>query len=150
MRSWLGVLILVASLAGCNSVSRTVAFDEAEFAPFAGPGDGTVSGRIVLTRIGEEQQVGAGSTVYLTPVTRYTTEWYEQAIVKRVPLADNDPRLRKYQRTTTTDARGNYEFKNVPAGDYYLTCLVTTTNQHPYDPPAAEMVHGRLRVKGAV
>src|SRR4051794_36098425 len=87
---------LFVLLAGCQSTPRAVPFDEAALAPFAAPGNNELTGQIQLTRNGEPQPLGAASTVYLTPVTPYTTEWYEQAVVKRAPLAANDPRLRKY------------------------------------------------------
>jgi hypothetical protein len=30
----------------------------------------------------------------------------------------------KYRRVTRADGTGNFEFHNIPPGDYYLTCVI--------------------------
>jgi hypothetical protein len=126
------IVLLTASIAvalvlwSCASTSqpRTVPFDEAEFASYAGTGTGTLTGQGFLKTRGEDVKFGAGNEVVMVPVNSYTTEGYQRAILGGEILEPPDPRYQKYRRTTIADGHGNFEFRNIPDGDYYLVCHI--------------------------
>ena len=74
------------------------------------------------TRAGDVK-VGAGEKVELIPATAYTKERFQLASLNTAMEA-RDPRLAKYVRTTLADAQGNFEFKNIPPGEYHLACVI--------------------------
>ena len=45
-----------------------------------------------------------------------------QQIVGGELLGPIDPRLAAYRRTTVADGNGNFEFKQLPPGEYYVSC----------------------------
>lgn len=127
-------LAIIAGLffAGCATpptppVRTTAPFVEDEFTPFVGSGDSTITGSAFLKTIGGEVKVGAGNQVELIPATSYTSERFQLAA--RLPTntrwEPRDPRLAKYIRTTTADAQGNFEFRNIPPGAYILACVIS-------------------------
>jgi hypothetical protein len=65
-----------------------------------------------------------GNEAYLNPVTSYSTEWYTVHVIGGQSLTKADPKALDYSRATRADSEGRFCFKNVPAGDYYLTCPV--------------------------
>ncbi len=101
------------------------AFDEAEFAPYAVPGTSTITGQAFLKTRGREVRLGAGNTVQLLPVTSYTTELRKRVTLGGERVGPVDPRIEKYRRTTIADGSGSFEFRNLPAGEYYVTCVIT-------------------------
>ena len=65
------------------------------------------------------------------PVTSYTTQKVRAlmatdgdvaALLYSIPF---EPRAEKYRKSTIADAAGNFEFRRLPAGDYYVVCLIT-------------------------
>jgi hypothetical protein len=119
------IAFIVLLLFGCVApVAQTVPFDDAPFQPYVGTGTSTITGSAFMKTQGGDVKVGAGDTVELVPSTPYTAERYE--IARRgMPVVPRDPRLAKYVRTTLADAQGNFEFKNIPAGAYFLLCRIT-------------------------
>lgn len=100
-------------------------FDEAEFTHFADTGTSSVTGQAFLKTRGGEVRLGAGNTVQLIPVTSYTTELRTRVTLEGERVGPVDPRIQKYRRTTVADGNGNFEFHNLPAGEYYLACSIT-------------------------
>jgi hypothetical protein len=100
-------------------------FDEAEFAPYAASGTATVTGQAFLKTLGGDVKLGAGNTVQLLPVTTYTSELRRRGTLRGERVGPVDPRIEKYRRTTIADGNGNFEFRNLPAGEYYVTCVIT-------------------------
>jgi hypothetical protein len=115
----LGVLLSSCALVGAP---RRVAFNEAEFAAYRGPGTSTVAGQLVTTSNGEVH-IGDGVHVTLMPVTAYTREMVDREIVNGENLASSDPRFRQYIRITKTDGQGKFVFEHVPAGEYFVAGL---------------------------
>src|SRR6202000_62689 len=71
------VMLMIPSCAGIDipSVPHQVAFNEAEFAGYGGPGTATVQGHIwVVGQDDHEFHPGDQTEVTLLPVTSYTTE----------------------------------------------------------------------------
>ena len=68
----LGVVVLYSSC----SYQRTAEFIESEYEPYSNMGTGGICGHALLRTPGGDPQLGAGATVYLKPVTTYSTEWF--------------------------------------------------------------------------
>jgi hypothetical protein len=118
-----GVAVCLPACALVAAPHRT-AFDETALAPYAA-GTATVSGHIVVKAEQDGQfHLGAGSHPTLLPVTAYTREMVERELGDGEILAASDARFKKYVRATTADDHGNFVFRNVPTGEYYLVGLV--------------------------
>lgn len=114
---------LIALATGCVMPHQmTTSFDESEFHKFAGNGTSTITGQAFLKTQGGDVKFGAGDTVSLIPITPYTTEAWQAERNGEQP--QTDPRLQKYIRTVIADGSGDFEFQNVPAGDYYIECPI--------------------------
>jgi len=81
---------------------------------------GTVT---VKSRTGEVRK-GSDSTVYLIPVTAYSTEWFQHYVVNGEKVNGKDPRSFGSTRAAATDADGRFEFRAVASGEYFLTGTV--------------------------
>lgn len=114
-------------LAGCATTpqARTTPFIESDYAWASRPGTGAITGQAFLVTRGGEVKVAAGREVLLNPVTPYSTEWFDRAVVAGMPLEPPDERFRKYHRTVVGDAEGRFRFTGLPAGDYYVASWIT-------------------------
>jgi hypothetical protein len=112
---------IVALLFTSCAVGRRVPFNEADFIPYRGPGTGTVSGQLVVAMTDGERIVGKGRDVELVPVTPYTQEMVDVALGRGLFLSPSaDSRFKKYARIVTANADGNFVFRQIPAGHYFL------------------------------
>lgn len=106
-------------LGGCV-VSRQTAFNPAEFSGTTRQGTGVVTGRVSV----ETQGVGTihphSQPILLVPVTTYTTENVQRRFINGENLQLSDNRLLQYERNADTDGDGNFTFRGVPTGEYYL------------------------------
>jgi hypothetical protein len=123
------LLPLFVVLTGCvavppSSTKRSVVFDEEPFRPYASKGTAIVSGQAFLKTVGGDVKLGAGCEVKLVPATPYTDEVHESGR-RGIRLEAPDPRYAKYRRTTIADAGGNFTFKEIPAGSYYVATTIT-------------------------
>jgi hypothetical protein len=117
----MGWFAAVAVAFSSCATGRRVPFNEADFAAYRGPGTGTVSGRLAITVPDEGVRVGKGSSIELVPVTPYTQEMVDVEIGDGLFLSPSaDSRFKKYDRITTADANGNFVFRQVPAGHYFV------------------------------
>lgn len=114
-------VLLVALLSGCI-YPRLATFDESEYAPYAKPGTGSISGQAFLKTRGGDVKYGAGNEVVLNPVTTYSTEWFQQAVLQNRRLKPADARTDNYHWVTIADGQGNFRFDNLPAGEYFVAC----------------------------
>ena len=120
-------LAILLALAGCASrpIPRQVVFNEADYAQYAEPGTATIRGQAFLVQAGGNVVKAAGREIALRPKTGYSEEWYARHIINNETLEPGDTRILKYIRTVNADADGNFQFENVPAGEYYVTCFLT-------------------------
>jgi hypothetical protein len=123
------------------------AFADSEYAPYRGPGDAAVEGRIAYGKH------AANGEIYLDPVTPHSRSalealWREEAGVlelntlywrqppasgeppaqpeHRAPaLLHLDPRALAFRRVAAPGKHGSFEFAGLPPGDYYLWTRVT-------------------------
>jgi hypothetical protein len=119
---------------------RQAAFIEAEYEPYLRPGNGVVTGQVLLHTLAGEVRFGAGREVYLNPVTTYSTEWWTKAVIGGRELQDGDARARRYERLEIADRNGRFTFSDLPAGEYYLLSLVP--GDVPVGDPGGSATHG--------
>jgi hypothetical protein len=124
------------------SSEPTIPFDESALQPFAGKGTSTITGQAFLKTAGGEVRYGAGDNVLLIPVTPYTTEKVTDLVKAKgedssmlagvyLSILLGDIRMQKYIRTVVGDGSGNFEFQNIPAGDYYIVCPIYWSVPNP-------------------
>jgi len=99
-------------------------------------GDNTITGQSFLKTRGGEVKTCSGSRVSLVPVNDYSTERMRHIYgsnfsgytsyynAKKIEFSNNNPGYFRLKRDTVCDAQGNFEFKNVPDGSYYITTSV--------------------------
>lgn len=142
------ILLAALVIVGCVTTPqpRQAEFIESEFAPYGEIGSSTVTGQAFLKTRGGEVRFGAGSEVIMVPVTSYTTEIFQRSVLDGQRLQSPDSRYAAYRRTTTTDGNGNFEFRNAPAGEYYLSCVITWEVPGPYGlQTTGGTAHGRVK-----
>ena len=105
-------------------VSR-MPFPEQEYQALPTSGNAIVKGQAFLKTRGGDVKTAAGNAVILNPVTSYSKEWYAKEYLGGVPLEPPDHRLWNYVKKQVADASGRFTFKSVPAGDYFVTTVVT-------------------------
>ncbi|MHC4473645.1 MAG: hypothetical protein ACYTDY_16365 [Planctomycetota bacterium] len=120
----IGLLLLGSCRVTDPAWERVQSFKKVEYAPYAGSGDCSISGRALMNTRGGDVKVGAGRTVYLTPVTAYSKRWLRDFALQGRRLPDTDPRVKRYSRETVADGEGRFEFRDLPPGRYYLLCRV--------------------------
>ena len=98
--------------------------EEYQKLPKMGTGTATVRGQAFLKTRGGDVKYAAGNEIHLLPITSYSNQWYREAILPNRPMAKYDPRYKQYITTIMGDGEGRFEFKNVPAGNYYLSTIV--------------------------
>ena len=126
----LAICLPSCALAGGGRAPRRVPFEESAFAGYGSAGSATVSGKLVVTSSsgtvhladdGNEEDRIAGTFITLLPVAAYTREMVDRELGDGEYLAPSDPRFQKYVRLTRTDAEGNFVFKQITAGEYFVT-----------------------------
>lgn len=123
MRNFIYGLILLGVVGCAATYVMKTPFHEQDFADFTQTGTSYISGQAFLTTQGGEVKYGAGRTVRLIPLTKYTVE---------LDSVDGDSRMRpppgvnldQFVRKTIGDGSGNFAFSQVPAGDYFLECPI--------------------------
>jgi len=116
-----------------HNVRRQVAFDESAFTGSLRSGSGVVRGQVFLDMKDGTRFTPANSKVSMVPVTAYTTEMVQRKFVRGVYLAKPDPRYFKYVRVTQTDRNGNFIFRGLPPGHYYVGTKITFLADDSYD-----------------
>jgi len=117
----LPVLFSLTLLFGCvQTHTYKTPFVESEFRPYAAEGTATVTGQAFATTRDGEKVHAAGNEMYLIPVTDYTREWYRVGVVQGKPVGRFDERIYPYLRFARAGDMGQFEFTNIPEGQYYV------------------------------
>lgn len=119
--------LFVLFVAGCAvaPIKQSISLDESALQWATGSGSATITGSAFLKTKGGDVKVGAGDKVELIPAAPYTRERFEFVTQSAYThIEPRDPRLAKYVRSTIADAQGNFEFRNIPAGEYFIACLI--------------------------
>lgn len=130
----LTAIVLTSDCVAPQPAKRHAPFTESEFAPYSGSGTSAITGQAFLKTRSGEVRFGAGCEVVMVPVTSYTTEFTERAVLRSELLEPPDSRYAAYRRMTIADGHGNFEFRAVPAGSYYLSCPVQWEYATQYGP----------------
>lgn len=125
--AFIALAVCAELLGGCVllSDSHKVPLNEADYAPYLREGTAIIAGAVLIKMRAGDINNGAESFVYLVPVTPYSTEWFEHAMVSGRSISGTDPRSLRAARSTIVGPDGRFQFSNLPAGDYYLSCTVT-------------------------
>lgn len=115
---------LLTACANQKPVDRP-SFPVDEYAQLQKTGTGKVAGQVFMKTVGGDVRYGAGSDVYLFPVTSYSDFWYQTNYVSHQPIVPPDPRQLQYTKIVQADGSGNFEFTDVPPGRYYVSSMVT-------------------------
>jgi len=84
------------------------------------PGKAIITGQVFATTKSGEIRYAAGRVISLHPATTYATEYFHIQIVQGNDLSSPDQRFVGFEKETVSDASGNFEFKNLPEGKYYV------------------------------
>jgi hypothetical protein len=127
------LLIPCLVLFGCaqSNQLRLAAYVETDHARYAGPGTASISGQAFARAADGDVKFAAGSNVVLFPATPYTDEHWTRAVVGGQELAPMDSGVVAVTRVATGDGEGRFEFRGLPAGDYYVHTGVTWTERWP-------------------
>lgn len=118
--------LFIASCATTPSViPMKETFNPSEFAWSTAKGNSTIVGQAFIKTRSGDVKLAAGNIVRLVPVNAYTTELRVRRTINGEKVGAVDPRLEQYNRTTVADAGGNFEFKELPAGSWYVSCAIT-------------------------
>lgn len=138
-------------VSGCAGMmppaKRNVAFDEEMFKSSIEPGTATITGQAFLKTRSGEVKFGAGNEVVCVPVNAYTIETQQRTIIGGENLEAPDSRYAKYRRVTQADGSGNFQFSNLPAGEYFISCIIQWEYATSYGPmPTGGVAYVRVKV----
>lgn len=142
----IAVLLLACFLSACVTYQQSrlprMDFPVHEYQRLTTSGTAIVNGQAFMKTRGGDVKLAAGNEVFLNPVTSYSTEWYEKSYLPNIGMVRADSRILNYVTTTVADGEGRFTFKNVPAGEYFVTSNVNWE--------AATGYQGALRQQGGV
>lgn len=116
-------IIITALFATACMGSRTMAvrtpYDAQVHAPFNAQGSATVTGQAFHRTVGGDVRYAAGRKVELLPATDYGREVI--GVLRAGKVVENfDPEWRKGVRVTTANGEGEFTFRDVPPGEWFI------------------------------
>ncbi len=127
---------------------KRIAFPLAEYNRLPRTGKGTVKGTIYVNSPYDKKVFGAGTRLYLNPVTSYSDQWYNDSYVGGNKMEKADSRLFNYLKFTAADSSGVFAFYGVPSGSYYLIGTVQCSTECGYDSEKTIRIATRVTVAG--
>ncbi len=126
---------------------QRMAFPEDEYKKLEKYGSSTVTGNVYLeSSITDENVVGRGVKLYLNPVTSYSKQWYEESYLGGYKMTPPDRRLYNYLKFTTSNSSGEFNFYDVPTGDYYLGAKIKCADECGFSSPKIIRVVKKISV----
>ncbi len=125
-----------------------IAFPVAEYNRLSRSGKGTVKGSIYIKDAYGKKVVGAGTRLYLNPVTSYSKQWYNESYIGGYKMEKADNRLFNYLRFTAANPQGEFAFYGVPTGSYYLIGTVKCGSECGYSTPKSIRIATKVSVTG--
>ena len=125
-----------------------VTFPVSEYNRLARTGKGTVKGTIYVKDAYDKKILGAGTRLYLNPVTSYSKQWYKESYIGGYKMEKADNRLFNYLRFTASDNEGRFAFYGVPTGSYYLIGTVKCGTECGYSTPKSIRIATQVSVTG--
>jgi hypothetical protein len=132
---------------GREQIAR-IPFPTSEYNRLAKMGKGTISGTIYVNDSYGKKIVGAGTRLYLNPLTSYSNQWYNDSYIGGAKMQKADSRLFNYLRFTASDTGGKFAFYGVPSGSYYLIGTVKCGAECGYDTPKSIRIATKVNVSG--
>lgn len=125
---------LASLLAGCVMGPKTVhlnaSFDEAKARSMMQPGNNVITGSALIRQNGGGVVSCAGNIVELIPATPYAIERIQTLYGNsargfapshiRYNFVPDEPGYHSNRRSEPCDAQGNFEFRNVSDGDFFV------------------------------
>ncbi len=125
-----------------------VPFPIAEYNSLPRSGKGTVKGSIYVKDAYDKRVVGAGTRLYLNPVTSYSKQWYKESYIGGYKMEKADDRLFNYLRFTASNTKGEFAFYGVPTGSYYLIGTVKCAAECGYSTPKSIRIATQVSIQG--
>lgn len=118
------MLAITLILVGCSSASvkPVEPARNDDISSYLLKGDASVRGQAFYKVKKGDIKSAAGNDVVLVPAAMYSGEGIGFLDVSNHVIAKVSPNLRPYARITHANSNGHFEFKALPAGDYYLEC----------------------------
>jgi hypothetical protein len=121
-----------------------VSFNENDFIPYLSKGNSKIIGQAFLKTRGGDVKYGAGNEIVLVPFTPYTEERYNNIVINNIRMEQPDNRYFKYRRTTRADGQGNFEFTDIPSGEYILICNIYWEVGGRYSQTTGGIAHAKI------
>lgn len=125
-----------------------IEFPTSEYYALARTGRGTIKGTIYLSDSYGSRVLGAGTRLYLNPITSYSKQWYVESYLGGNRMQKADSRLFNYLKFTAADSNGRFAFYGVPNGSYYLIGTVKCGEQCGYESEKSIRIATRVSVHG--
>ena len=133
---------------GEESKIARIEFPTSEYYTLRRTGRGTIKGTIYVKNLYDERVVGAGTRLYLNPVTSYSKQWYVESYLGGHKMQKADSRLFNYLRFTAADNEGNFAFYGVPSGSYYLIGTVKCGPECGFENEKSIRIATRVAIQG--
>ena len=125
-----------------------IEFPTSEYYSLPRSGRGTIKGSIYITDSYGSRVVGAGTRLYLNPLTSYSKQWYVESYLGGNRMQKADSRLFNYLKFTAANSSGDFAFYGVPNGSYYLIGTVKCGEQCGYASEKSIRISTRVSVSG--
>lgn len=114
-------LIALFAIAGCaQPYHMKTKFEPGSTDWAKGDGTATIEGQGFMMTMGGTPRTCAGRRVTLTPATAYTIELTSASLKPFVSTIVHDPNEVIPTRATTCNVRGEFTFRNLPAGNWIV------------------------------
>jgi len=133
---------------GEESKMPRIEFPTSEYYALPRTGRGTIKGKIYITDLYGSPVVGAGTRLYLNPITSYSKQWYEESYLGGARMQKADSRLFNYLKFTAANSNGDFAFYGVPNGSYYLIGTVKCAEQCGFANEKSIRIATRVSVHG--
>lgn len=116
-----------------KKIINRIPFPEKEYKKLSSRGQSAVYGKIALQTKNGRRVVGSNARLYLNPYTSYSKQWFNENYMSGNKMNSADDRLYQYLRFATANDDGNFIFKNIPKGKYYLVGSVMCGRECGFD-----------------
>jgi hypothetical protein len=125
----IGVAMLLGSASSPSTRVRAASpkLPDSDFDRYSGVGKCSIIGQAFLKTRGGDVKYGAGETVMLMPDIPFLNQMHEiQSSPDRYLYLppDVDSKWKQLRRQTITDGAGEFEFKGIPCGSWYVESQV--------------------------
>ncbi|MBN2721264.1 MAG: carboxypeptidase regulatory-like domain-containing protein [Campylobacterales bacterium] len=116
-----------------QKIINRIPFPVKEYKKLSFNGNSVVYGKIAVQARNGRRVVGSNARLYLNPYTSYSKQWFKENYMRGNMMNSADDRLYKYLKFTTANDDGNFIFKNIPKGKYYLVGSMMCARECGFD-----------------